>query len=305
MTGPTEADGPSVSDLWHRGDVEGLIRTLERPEPSIRAEAVGHLSTFHDRRAFEAIVATRDGDANRYVRDKAAATLELMTKQNVEGPIIRLKGGDSLSRWSAAHTLADGYFDPRAAEALIVALKDDDDISVRKAAAAALGEIGGPRAAEALAVALKDDSVRLAAAFALGEMGDPRAAEALIVALKDDDISVSVRKAAAEALGKTGDPRAAEATAAVTATLVRRVRRRAILTFVLSLLAGAASLALVAFLGPTGNERMDAAQWGFSLFAFGFGIFAIVNAFRMLSRALRPVAYVRKHPEYAGGKFEE
>ncbi len=186
-----------VARLKERRDMAGLVRLLQRGDPSVRHLAAAALGDLGDPAALDALLAALAGPDEEGVRWRAAEGLARIGEPAVAGLAALAEDGDPDVRWKAIVALGD-IGDPRAGPALRDRLADPDRF-VRGRAVSALARLGEPCLPLALdALADPDPRVRQGAAEVLGLLGDPTAAGGLLRALRDP--AESVRRAAAVAL---------------------------------------------------------------------------------------------------------
>jgi HEAT repeat protein len=186
-----------VARLKERRDVAGLVRLLERDDPSLRHLVAVALGDLADPAALNALLAALGGPDEEGIRWQAAEGLVRLGAPAVEGLVALSEDSDPDIRWKAIVALGD-IGDPRAAPALIDRLADPDRF-VRGRAVSALARLGSPCLPLVLQALLDPDPrVRQGAAEVLGVVGDPAAVDYLLRALLDP--TESVRRAAAVAL---------------------------------------------------------------------------------------------------------
>ncbi len=204
--------GPHVAKLHRRGDVEGLIRVVER---GLRAKRLGErdqatclaaasaLGEIGDARAAPALVECLRW---RWGREVAPALVRIGAPA-VPPLVALLDEKGAYSEGACLEALA-AIGDPRAIGHLILAL-DDIHHEVDGAAREALRSMGC-RAVEPLAAALLEGRVSAyPIASLLADIGGPEAVTGLTAAVSRGR-SEGVQRAAAEALGRLGGKRAAE-----------------------------------------------------------------------------------------------
>ncbi len=160
-----------IERMRERGDILGLIRTLDHSSAEVRYQAADALGTLHDSAAGERLAqALRDPDCG--VRWKAAEALGRLGASAVPHLFSALQDPATDVRWRAALALGDTRQE-EAIPLLIEALSDPDPY-VQGRSAIALAQFGAP-ALPFLATASKGDIVRIqeGAIRALGRMGDP------------------------------------------------------------------------------------------------------------------------------------
>ena len=186
-----------VARLQERRDLAGLVRLLERGEPSVRHLAAAALGDLGDPAALDALLSALSGPDEEGVRWRAAEGLGRLGPPAVDGLAALAVGEDPDVRWKAIVALGD-IGDPHAAPVLLGRLADPDRF-VRARAVSALARLGSPCLPLMLeALSDPDPRVRQGAAEALGQVGDPAAVDGLLGALLDP--AESVRRAAAVAL---------------------------------------------------------------------------------------------------------
>ncbi len=188
--------------------VEPALTALQRPEASVRREAVGVLGWLKHQPALPRLaqVAVEDKDAE--VRRAAAGALGLAGPDQVDAVLPALCAALRDAGWpvreEAATTLGKLRPEaPAAAQALRAAL-EDDYWQVRLRAARSLGRLRDRGAVLPLTAALVHPAgnLRKEAAIALGEIGEAQTVPALTAATDDPD--PEVRKAARSALQRLG-----------------------------------------------------------------------------------------------------
>lgn len=186
-----------VARSKERRDISGLVRLLERGDPSVRHLAAAALGDLGDPAALAALLAALAGPDEEGVRWRAAEGLSRLGEPAVAGLAALVGHADPDVRWKAIVALGD-IGDPRAAPALRARLADPDRF-VRGRAVSALARLGVPCLSLVLdTLADPDPRVRQGAAEVLGLIGDPVAVDGLLRALRDP--AESVRRAAAVAL---------------------------------------------------------------------------------------------------------
>ncbi|NML17809.1 HEAT repeat domain-containing protein [Azohydromonas caseinilytica] len=190
------------------------LAALERPEASVRREAVGVLGWLRHQPALPPLAQAAVEDEDAEVRRAATGALGLAGPQDIPFVLPALCAALRDAAWpvreEAATTLGKLRLEePAAAQALRAAL-EDDYWQVRLRAARALGRLRDREALRPLTAALLHPAgnLRKEAAIALGEIGDAQAVPALNVAAGDPD--PEVRKAARSALQRLGAPAGTE-----------------------------------------------------------------------------------------------
>jgi HEAT repeat protein len=187
----------AVARLRERRDLAGLVRLLERGEPSVRHLAATALGELGDPGSVVPLLAALAGPDEEGVRWRAAEALSRIGSPAVPG-LAALAGHDDPDvRWKAIVALGE-IGDPACAPVLRAGLTDPDRF-VRGRAVSALARLGTsclPYMLEALED--PDPRIRQGAADALGQVGDPAATGALVRTLGDP--AEQVRRAAAVAL---------------------------------------------------------------------------------------------------------
>jgi HEAT repeat protein len=186
-----------VARLKERRDLAGLVRLLERGDPSVRHLAAEALGDLGDPAALPALLTALAGPDEEGVRWRAAEGLARLGEPAVAGLAALAEDGDPDVRWKAIVALGD-IGDHRAAPTLRGRLADPDRF-VRGRAVSALARLGAqclPLMLEALTDS--EPRVRQGAAEVLGQVGDRAAIEGLLEALQDP--AEPVRRAAAVAL---------------------------------------------------------------------------------------------------------
>jgi HEAT repeat protein len=182
-----------------------LAEALGHRDWNVRGYAAKVLGEVGDTRAVPPLVKALQ-DENDFVRGRAEATLQEITRENQKAaeaaaPLVMelIKHSDSAVRQRAVRLL--GQLPKKAAAQSLVAALRDKDAKVRLEAAAALADIRDRGTVEALVEALHDDDagVRRVAAKALRRIGDTRAVQPLLAVLSSDYLR-AVRAAAAWAL---------------------------------------------------------------------------------------------------------
>lgn len=186
-----------VVRLKERRDMVGLVRLLERGDPSTRHLAAGALGDLGDPAALAALLGALAGPDEEGVRWRAAEGLGRIGEPAVAGLAELAENSDPDVRWKAIVALGD-IGDPRVAPILRNRLADPDRF-VRGRSVSALARLGAP-CLPLMLEALTDPAprVRQGAAEVLGHVGDPAAVKGLLDALQDP--VESVRRAAAVAL---------------------------------------------------------------------------------------------------------
>lgn len=189
--------GRVVARMKDRRDMAGLVRLLERGDPSVRHLAAVALGDLGDPAALHALLGALSGPDAEGVRWRAAEGLARIGGPAVGGLAALTVDDDPDVRWKAIVALGD-IGDARAAPALRDRLADPDRF-VRGRAVSALARLGAQSLSLMLeALADPDPRVRQGAAEVLGQLEDPAAVDGLLGALNDP--VESVRRAAAVAL---------------------------------------------------------------------------------------------------------
>lgn len=187
----------AVARLRERRDLAGLVRLLDRGDPSVRHLAASALGELGDPGAVSPLLAALAGPDEEGVRWRAAEGLTRLGPPAVPGLASLAVHEEPDVRWKAIVALGE-IGDPSSAPVLLGRLADPDRF-VRSRAVSALARIGAP-CLPVLLEALEgpDARIRQGAAEALGQAGDPAAIDVLVRALGDP--AEPVRRAAAVAL---------------------------------------------------------------------------------------------------------
>ena len=180
-----------VEEMEEKGDVEGLIQSLEDDTENIRREAVMALERIGDFRATEPLIKTLEKDPDKTIQEEGITALgRIQDKKAIPYLIERLNNQHIGIRWRAAEALGR-IGDPKATDPLLQTLNDPDK-TIQEETITALGRIKDKKAVPYLIESLtnKNIGIRWRAAEALGRIGDPKATESLSNSLNDHDVTM-------------------------------------------------------------------------------------------------------------------
>lgn len=206
-----DTDGPSAR--------QGLLRTLDDPEESVRLVGVRKLKERGDAATADALVeaaATWTAPTQRAAREEAVEALASFRDpglaQRLVAALLRRRAELLEEDGQALRHLVAAGGGPTAGEATVsylmdVLASDSDDATLSRAGTVL--EWLSPHSIEPLIAALSRPDQQRRAATALGGIRDSRAVEPLAAILDSDD--PAIRQTAAWALGEIKDPSAVEA----------------------------------------------------------------------------------------------
>ncbi len=216
---------PDIETLKSRGDVNGLIKVLDRREVEIRVEAIKAMEELGDQRFVEPLLQILKDEDTQILLSAVRALSKLNAQGAIEPITGFLKSYNKALRLAAVEAL--GQLSAHQAVAHLAETLQDDDDQLRMAAVRSYCLIKDEAAVMPLVTALEDKNreVRWAVADALDQLGwhpiearagaaywvakrrwnksaeyGPEAVEPLIMALGDDPFSV------AEVLAQLGEP---------------------------------------------------------------------------------------------------
>lgn len=183
----------------HRGDAELAARSLDDPDPTVRAAALGALDRCGRLSADRLTTALDDPDAR--VRRRAIDLVATRPGDTSPSLMATLADDDhhlvEHAAWASGERRPP---EPGVVEVLAELARNHDQRLVREAAVAAIGAIGDPVGLPAVLAAMSDvATVRRRAALALAPFDGSEVEAALTEALGDRDWQV--RQAAADVLG--------------------------------------------------------------------------------------------------------
>ena len=180
-----------IEEMEERGDVDGLIHSLNDDAENIRREAVMALERIGDSRATEPLIKTLEKDPDKTIQEETITALgRIKDKKAVPLLIENLNNQHIGIRWRSAEALGR-IGDPEATEPLLQTLKDPDK-TIQEETITALGRIKDKKAVPYLIESLNNPhiGIRWRSAEALGRIGDPKATESLSNSLNDPDVTM-------------------------------------------------------------------------------------------------------------------
>lgn len=195
---------PDVEKLKNNNNIDGLIRSLNRKNSSIRKSAAMALGSLGDQKAIKPLTKLLY-DIDTSVRIEAICAIGKLDNTIIEPFIPLLKDTDDQIR--AAAIVALGKQKNQRVIPIIGSALKDKSHHIRGIAAKTLGNIGEAEAISFLRESLKDsnEEVKSLSFESLGKIGPP-AFEVILAEIKNDQGFINQK--AIEILGTMGDKRA-------------------------------------------------------------------------------------------------